>query len=75
MAKEQFQRTKPHVNVATTARQRLRQAGMSLAGIDQLLKGRPLTQSEDRELVARIVVQAANRAGYEVHGFINTDSP
>lgn len=40
----------------TVARNRLLQAGMSIAGIEQLLSGQPLTNTNDRMLVARIVV-------------------
>ena len=55
MAKEQFQRTKPHVNAA---RLKLRQAGMSTMGIQQLLGGSLISSAQDRALVAEIVQQA-----------------
>lgn len=55
MAKENFTRTKPHVNVA---RQRLLQAGLSFAGVQQLLSGYPILNPNDRELVAQIAISA-----------------
>jgi len=57
MAKEQFQRTKPHVNIARQ-RWRLQEAGMSLIGIEQLLSGQLISSPSDRALVAEIVVSA-----------------
>lgn len=66
MAKDRFYPTKPHVNVA---RQRLRQAGMSTTGVEQLLRGNLVSSPNDRALIAQIVVQATMvvpRVGFEV---------
>ena len=60
MAKAQFRGTKPSI---TVARSRLLQAGMSGAGIEQLLNGQPLTNANDRKLVARIVVSHIEEGG------------
>jgi hypothetical protein len=56
MAKVEFERTKPHVNVATTAR--LRQVGVSLLGAHQLQSGQIITDARDRQVIAEIVAAA-----------------
>jgi len=60
MAKEKFDRSKPHVNVAS---QRLLQAGLSFAGIEQLLSGQHILNPDDRDLVAEIVISAMKEGG------------
>jgi hypothetical protein len=60
VAKEKFDRSKPHVNVA---RLQLIQAGLSFAGIEQLLGGQPILNPDDRDLVAEIVIWAMNEGG------------
>jgi translation elongation factor EF-Tu-like GTPase len=53
MAKVEFERAKPHVNVATI--ERLRQIGISQLGAQQLLSGQHVTRLGDRQLVAELV--------------------
>ena len=65
MVKAYFQRTKPHVNLST-ARQKLRQIGVSEIGVQQLLNEQPLSIPTDRKLLAQIAVQATS--GYGLPG-------
>ena len=66
MAKEQFQRTKPHVNVA---QERLRFAGMSQMGIEQLIARQTPSNPNDLKLAIKLAANAAMalpRIGWEV---------
>jgi hypothetical protein len=56
MAKEQFQRSKPHVNVA---QERLRFAGMSQMGIQQLIARQTPTNPNDLKLAIKLAANAA----------------
>ena len=52
MAKEKFERTKPHVNVQSV---RLQQIGISSIGARQALQGQPITDAGDRARVAEVL--------------------
>ena len=61
MAKEVFQRTKPHVNVASAAQVKalLRHVGLSPVGIQQALGGTVVSDPNDRAVIARILTAFA----------------
>jgi hypothetical protein len=56
MAKDVFQRTKPHVNVATLVRL-LQGLGVSESGASQFAKGQMVIAPEDRNRLTSIVFQ------------------
>jgi hypothetical protein len=73
MAKEVFQRTKPHVNVGSSAHvsTSLRNMGLSTLGIQQALRGIIVSDPQDRAVIARMLTVLASvpRSVAEIYDF------
>ncbi len=61
MAKDQFYRTKPHVNVRAVSS--LQQLGMTPIGARQVLNGQLVSNPGDRELLADMLATLTNPSG------------